>query len=207
VLAATETEVAKGDNGPKKKQGATGQTGRQRGTDDSFTGRAAQLAVMAEILHLRGNAAIPEVDVGTDVFVFNDDRPEVVRLQVKACTVPHEYADKTGYSAKFALPMKQFSNLNDLPPLYYALAVRRDERWADVLVVSRARLQRYFNGTSKFGSFNKSNNELEITVEFRVDVQCSGQDLTNCRNAWTSLPPLQPLPDLGQAPGPQAAPG
>jgi hypothetical protein len=55
--------------------------GRQRGTDDSFTGRAAQLAVMAELLRRRCNAAIPEVDLGTDVFAFKDDREEVVRLQ------------------------------------------------------------------------------------------------------------------------------
>ena len=130
--------------------------GRQRGTDDSFTGRAAQLAVMAELLRLRCNAAIPEVDLGTDVFVFKDDREEVVRLQVKACTVPLIYADGSGYSAKFALPMKQFRRLDDRPPLYYALAVLRDDRWVDFLVVSRARLQSYYNGKTKFGSLNKS---------------------------------------------------
>src|SRR5947209_5206022 len=120
--------------------------GRQRGVDDSFTGRAAQLVVMAELLRLRCNAAIPEVDLGTDVFVFKDDREEVIRLQVKACTVPHIYADGFGYSAKFPLPMKQFHRLDDRPPLYDALAVLRDDKWIDFLVVSRARLQSYFNG-------------------------------------------------------------
>jgi hypothetical protein len=165
---------------------------RQRGTDDSFTGRAAQLAVMAELLQLRCNVAIPEVDLGTDVFVFNEDREEVVRLQVKACTVPYIYADASGYSAQFALPMKQFRRLDDRPPLYYALAVLRDQKWADVLVVSRARLQSYFNGKKKFGSFHKANDDLVLTVEFRDRVECSGQELTDCRNAWKSLPPLQP---------------
>ncbi len=100
--------------------------GRQRGTEDSFTGRAAQLAVMAELLRHRCNAASPEVDLGTDVFAFKDDREEVVRIQVKSCTVPHIYADGSGYSAKFGLPMKQFRRLDDRPPLYYALAVLRD---------------------------------------------------------------------------------
>src|SRR5438067_1151030 len=110
---------------------------RQRGTDDIFTGRAAQLAVMAELLRLRCNAAIPEVDLGTDVFVFKDDREEVVRLQVKACTAPHIYGDGSGYSAKFALPMKQFLRQDDRPPLYYALAVLREDHWDDFLIVSR----------------------------------------------------------------------
>jgi hypothetical protein len=172
---------------------------RQRGTDDSFTGRAAQLAVMAELLRLRCNAAIPEVDLGTDVFAFKDDREEVVRLQVKGCTAPHVYADGSGYSAKFALPMKQFRRPDDRPPLYYVLAVLRDERWVDFLIVSRSRLQSYFGGEKKFGSLNKTNGELVITVEFRERVECSGQGLTDCRNAWHSLPPLLPSPDLEQA--------
>jgi hypothetical protein len=170
--------------------------GRQRGTEDTFTGRAAQLAVMAELLRLRCNAAIPEVDLGTDVFVFKDDREEVVRLQVKACTAPHVYADGSGYSAKFALPMKQFRRLDDRPPLYYALAVLRDGRWVDFLVLSRARLQASYNGKTRFGSYNKTNDDLAITVEFRARVECSGQELSDCRNAWQSLPPLQPTPSL-----------
>jgi hypothetical protein len=169
---------------------------RQRGTDDSFTGRAGQIAVMAELLLQRCNAAIPEVDLGTDVFVFKDDREEVVRLQVKACTTPHDYADGTGYSAKFALPLKQLNRRDDRPPLYYALAVRRAETWVAFLVVSRAKLQSFYNGTEKFGSFDRANDTLVMTVEFRETVTYSGQDLTACRNAWTSLPPLQPTPDL-----------
>jgi len=132
-------------------------------------------------------------------FAFKDDLLAVVRLQVKACTAPYIYLDGSGYSAKFALPMKQFRRLDDRPPLYYALAVLQDDRWIDFLVVSRARLQSYYNGKTNFGSFNKTNDDLEITVEFRVKVECSGQELTDCRKAWKSLPPLQPTPDLEEA--------
>ena len=64
--------------------------GRQRGTDDSFTGRAAQFAVMAELLRLRCNVAVPEVDLGTDLFAFRDEHEDVTRVQVKACTAPHD---------------------------------------------------------------------------------------------------------------------
>jgi hypothetical protein len=135
------------------------------------------------------------VDLGTDVFVFNDDREEVVRLQVKSCTVPYIYADGSGYSAKFALPLNQFKRMDDRPPLYYALAVLRDDKWIGFLVVSRARLQSYYN-TSQFGSVNEGKTTLTITVEFREAVECSGQVLTDCRNAWTSLPPLQPILSL-----------
>lgn len=180
---------------------------RQRGTDDTFTGRAAQLAVMAELLRLRCNVAIPEVDLGTDVFAFKDDREEVVRLQVKACTVPRPYADGSGYSAKFALPLKQLDRLTDRPPLYYVLAVLRDGRWADFVIVSRARLRDYVNDATSFGSVNGANNELEITVEFRARVTCSGRDLTDCRNAWSALPPFYTTLDHGPGGGiPGASP-
>jgi hypothetical protein len=175
-------------------------SGRGRHADDSFTGRAAQLAVMAELLRLRCNAAIPEVDLGTDVFAFKDDREEVVRLQVKSCTVPKQYADKSGYSATFALPMKQFRRLDDRPPLYYVLAVLREGKWVDFLIVSRAKLQTLYGGKTKFGSYKKKKDELAITLAFRADVECGGQKLTECRNAWTSLPPLQSTPELELVP-------
>ena len=71
----------------------------------------------------------------------------------------------------------------------------RAGRWADFLVVSRGRLREYYNGPGRFGSLNRKNEELEITVEFRTGVECSGRDLTDRRNGWASLPPLQPLPD------------
>lgn len=189
-----EIEVPPNPAEPPQGQQGKNNPGRQRGIADSFTGRAAQLAVMAELLRLRCNAAIPEVDLGTDVFAFKDDREEVVRIQVKACTVPRNYADGSGYSAKFALPMRQFRHPVDRPPLYYALAVLRDGKWGDFLVVSRARLQSYSNekGKTQFGSFNRKQDELGITVEFRDEVECSERDLTDCRNAWKSLPPLQP---------------
>jgi hypothetical protein len=164
---------------------------RQRGVDDSFSGRAAQLAVMAELLRLHCNTAIPEVDLGTDLFAFVDDREEIVRIQVKVCMVPHFYKDGSGYSAKFALPLKQLEQ-EDTPPIYYVLVVWGDECWLDFLVVSRARLQSYrLEEGIRFGSHNKTNDDLEITVEFRNLVTCSGRSLTDCRNAWQSLPPLR----------------
>lgn len=170
---------------------ATAREGRQRG-DDAFTGRAGQLAVMAALLRHRCNVAIPEVDLGTDVLALRDDRPEVSCLQVKACTAPHPYVDGSGFSAKFALPLKQLQQEKKRPVLFYVLAVLREERWTDFLIVSRTRLQSYTLEVRKFGSVNRTNNELEITVEFRDKVECSGRDLTDCRNAWESLPPLQP---------------
>ena len=128
-------------NSPEEKTEPNDRKPAGRGIEDSFIGRAGQLAVMAELMRLLCNAAIPEIDLGTDVFAFKDDREEVVRIQVKACTSPYIYTDGSGYSAKLALPLKQFQRLDDRPPLFYALAVLRDEKWIDFLIVSRSRLR------------------------------------------------------------------
>jgi hypothetical protein len=49
----------------------------------NFVGKAGQLAVMAEFL-LRGyNVAMPEVDVGDDIFVVNDGVERLWRIQEK----------------------------------------------------------------------------------------------------------------------------
>ena len=66
----------------------------------------------------------------------------------------------------------------DRPPLYYVLAVSWDGKWIDFLIVSRSRLQSYYDGTTKFGSYDKTNDDLKITVEFRAQVVCSGRELT-----------------------------
>src|SRR5262249_7121629 len=49
-----------------------------------YTARSGQLAVMAEFLRRGYNAAIPEVDVGEDIFVTRDADGELSRIQVKS---------------------------------------------------------------------------------------------------------------------------
>ena len=53
----------------------------------AFFGRSAQMAVMAELLHRRINVAIPEVDVGDDIYAVKGLSPQVTRVQVKGATV------------------------------------------------------------------------------------------------------------------------
>ncbi len=62
----------------------------------AFFGRSGQLAVMSEFLHRRINVAIPEVDVGDDVFVVKGSDDTVTRVQVKGATAREQ---ASGYSA------------------------------------------------------------------------------------------------------------
>lgn len=163
----------------------------------TFTGGSGQMAVMSELLHRKCNAAIPHVDVGTDVFAFQDDREDVARIQVK--TAPGKrYKKGPGYSAEFRIPMAQLRR-TDEPPLFYVLAVRLADGWESFLVIGRTALQELWN--KGCGSENGRSGDLELHVQFRSQAtadsqpapcaQCGEFDLTPHVNAWDSLPPLQ----------------
>lgn len=153
----------------------------------TYTGHSGQMAVMAELLFLECNVAIPDVDVGTDVFAFLDDREEVARIQVKTAR-GKRYKDQQGYSAQFSIPLKQLQR-DDLPSLHYALAVRLDGRWADFLVIRRPELLAFQNGDFRFGTENLRSDSLVLTVQFRDDmVLCGEVNLAEYLNAWHRLP-------------------
>jgi hypothetical protein len=152
----------------------------------AYTGRGGQMAVLAELLERECNAAVPEVDVGTDVFAFRDDREDVARIQVKTA---HGTPYTEGYSAQFRVPIQQL-NRPDRPRLFYALVARLGDRYADFLIISRVTLQEYWTGDKNFATWDKQNNEAVLTVQFRAQVICGEVDLTRHRNDWTSLPPF-----------------
>jgi hypothetical protein len=159
-----------------------------------FSGGSGQMAVIGELLHRKCNAAIPIVDVGTDVFAFRDDSEDVARIQVK--TAPGQrYKNVKGYHARFGIPMKQLRP-TDAPPLFYALAVRLEKGWGSIIVISRANLKELWN--SGLGSENKKSGNLELHIQFRteedehvLEARCGTFNLTDCINAWENLPPLK----------------
>ena len=103
----------------------------------AFFGRSGHLAVMSEFLHRRINVAIPEVDVGDDVFVVKGSDDTVTRVQVKAATAK---AQVDGYFAVFNVPLAQLSVPRDTPALVYVFATRFQNRWSDFIVIRRSTL-------------------------------------------------------------------
>jgi hypothetical protein len=90
-----------------------------------YTGRAGQLAVMAELL-LRGwNTAISEVDVGDDVFVVRDRDGRLRRVQVKTAIAK---LMKDGHRAVYNLSLTQLRTPIS-PDVTFVFAVRHEERW------------------------------------------------------------------------------
>ncbi len=171
-------------------------TDRDRG-EDAYTGRAGQQAFIAQVLLRFGNAAVPVVDVGTDVVVLSDPKPLYARVQVKTARMVRE--PDGGYSAQFSLPLDQLTAADE-PPLYFALVIRDAEAntFLDFVIVSRADVRRYHDGIPAFGYLDRTNNALKLKVKVAAGesrrVSSRQVELTRHRNDWNALPPLRPPP-------------
>jgi hypothetical protein len=166
---------------------------------EAFTGGSGQMAVISELLHRKCNAAIPLIDIGTDVFAFQDDRAEVARIQVKTAS-GKPYKKANGYCAEFRIPIIQLER-TDGPSLFYALAVRLTDGWGSIIVISREKLKTLRE--DGMGSEIKNNKKFDLRLyiqlrhqqdadEQTLKAQCGEIDLTEYLNAWESLPPLKP---------------
>jgi hypothetical protein len=111
----------------------------------SHLGRAGQFATMAEILARGWNVAIPEVDVGDDVFVARDDASRLTRVQVKT-SAPTALAGREAWETEgIKLASQQLFATTEAVPLTYVFAIPFGERW-EFVVVSRTELAGLWRG-------------------------------------------------------------
>jgi len=147
-----------------------------------YIGRAGQLAVMSEFL-LRGwNAALPEVDVGDDVFVVKDEGGDLFRIQVKTAT---SKPSRSAYTAQFAISLLQLTTPRT-PDLTYVFAVRHGPNWGPYLITPRDAL-RQEHEFHRVGSANKGRLILRLVYD-HDRVRCGGRDLSAFRNDWERWP-------------------
>jgi len=151
-----------------------------------YTGRAGQLAVMSEFLVRGYNAAIPEVDVGDDIFVVRDADGNLWRIQVKTANCNASGRD---YSARFTVSLEQLEAPRT-PDLTYVFATRRRERWDNFVLITRQRLHDVYVKHRGRGSRKKSKN-VTLTFAYRAArATCLSQDFTQYLNNWTDWPPI-----------------
>jgi hypothetical protein len=165
----------------------------------AYTGRSGQLAVMAELLARGCNVAIPEIDVGEDLFAFQDGQRAVDRIQVKAAN-GKTLKEPGSYAADVSVPLTQLRALDD-PELYYVFPVRLDDLWTDFVIVIRPDLNALHENKG-VGYENRKAGELQLHFTFGpvAALSCSGEDLQLFRNAWERLPVLKPLPQTAAGP-------
>ena len=149
-----------------------------------YVGRAGQMAVMAEFLVRGYNVAIPEVDVGDDIFVVRDSDGDLTRIQVKTARgTPYQRSD--GCSAQFSISQTQLSTPLT-PDLTYVLVVRFLNTWAHFIVISRSKLNE-LHTTHGLGS--PQGRRIVLRMAFRdKHVSASGLDLTAHLGDWSAWP-------------------
>jgi hypothetical protein len=149
-----------------------------------YTGRSGQLAVMAEFLRRGYNTAIPEVDVGDDIFVVRDADGQLSRIQVKAAI--NKLDNKV--AGTFSLSLTQLTKEYE-PELHYVFALHDRDMWREFVIVRRDILlelhERRRIGTVATG-------KLLLYFSFgESELVCGGISLQDWRNNWSNWPEIE----------------
>lgn len=149
----------------------------------SYVGKAGHLAAMAEFL-LRGyNVAMPEVDVGDDIFVVHDKDGTLWRVQVKT-SIATRRNDR--YLGQFSLAVEQLKQPKQ-PDLFYVLALRCGLQWEFVVIARELLYERY---QSEMRRLRTSENwVLHVTLS-EAQVIGGRTDLQAYRNNWNQKWPI-----------------
>ncbi|MEJ7683928.1 MAG: hypothetical protein WKG06_39940 [Segetibacter sp.] len=107
---------------------------------NQYLGKAGHFAVMSEFLMLGWNVAKPEVDVGDDIFVVQDNNGTLRRVQVKtAGSTIHQLT----FSEQFQVPIKQLKSITTIP-VHYVFIVRYDNIWTQPVIIRQDYLLDHF---------------------------------------------------------------
>ena len=147
-------------------------------------GKAGQLAVMSE-LSLRGyNVAIPEIDTGDDVFVVDDLKGTLWRIQVKTAMPKPQ---KT--SRRYQFRCRESAISTPVTPEATFVFVLRDGSGWRFLVVARNLLYNYVVANS-LGSLSGDYRQIAVTLHDDGRAECSGVDLCHHLGDFAAWPAI-----------------
>lgn len=152
---------------------------------NQYLGKAGHLNVMSEFLLLGWNVAIPEVDIGDDIFVVQDDNGTLRRVQVKTST---STARKENFSGQFSVSVKNLRNISNIL-VHYIFLVRHKDEWSKPVIIRQDYLLDHFEN-NEVGSETNGN----ITFYFSYTngkIECSGQDFTKYIKDFTDFPKIE----------------
>lgn len=150
-----------------------------------YLGKAGHLTVISEFLTRGWNVAIPEVDIGDDIFVVQDDNGTLRRVQVKTSTSTQR---QNSFSAKFNVPLPQLRNIANIP-VHYVFIVRNNEQWTKPLIIRQDYLLDYLQNF-KIGT--EHNGNLTLYFSYMEDkVECSGIDFSKYVSDFTDFPLIE----------------
>ena len=156
-----------------------------------YLGRAGEFVVMSHFLMRGWNVAVPEVDIGDDIFVIEDAKGISYRVQVKTSNATEHL---NSYSAQFKLPLSQLNKLVE-PEIYYVFVVCRNLRWSNTVVITRNDLSELRNDSAIGTAYDDS---LLVYFSFEQDkvtqkikVTCSDIDITQYLENFSDFPVIQ----------------
>ena len=140
---------------------------------------------MSEFLTRGWNVAIPEVDIGDDIFVVQDDNGTLRRVQVKtSASVPLT----NGYKGQFNIPVKQLENITNIP-IHYVFIVRHDNKWSEPVIIRQDNLLGH-RQNHKIGSVYKGNLNLQFSY-LSDTIKCSKIDLSKYIADFSDFPLIE----------------
>lgn len=150
-----------------------------------YLGKADHLTVMSEFLTRGWNVAIPEVDIGDDIFVVQDDNGTLRRVQVKTSTSTQK---QQTYKGQFNVPLNQLRNISNIP-VHYIFILRHNDGWSKPVIIRQDYLLDHWEN-SKIGSVYKGNLNLHFIYSDRK-VKCSNIDLSQYISDFTDFPIIE----------------
>ena len=150
-----------------------------------YLGKAGHLIVMSEFL-LRGwNVAIPEIDIGDDIFVVEGESGTLRRVQVKTSTLIKR---QKGFSGRFKIPLRQLRNISRIR-VHYAFVIRHLDQWTKPIIIRQDYLLNLFES----GNFGSVHNEM-LNLYFAYSdnkIECSKVNLTGYVADFTDFPLIE----------------
>jgi hypothetical protein len=150
-----------------------------------YLGKAGHLTVMSEFLTRGWNVAIPEVDIGDDIFVVQDDNGTLRRVQVKTST---STARQNSFSGQFNVPLNQLKNIANIP-VHYVFVVRHNDQWTKPVVIRQDYLLDHWQN-DKIGSEHDGNLNLYFSYS-NNKVESSGLDLSKYVSDFSDFPIIE----------------
>ncbi len=147
-----------------------------------YLGKAGHLAVMSEFLVRGWNVAIPEVDVGDDIFVVKDENGTLRRVQVKTSIATHR---RNSTSAQFNLSLRQLRKTSGIL-IHYVFIIRTNNTWTTPLIVRQDYLLNHIEN-DKVGSIYGDKITLYLSLQ-NIKATCSSIDFTSYLNNFADFP-------------------
>jgi hypothetical protein len=147
-------------------------------------GKAGQLAVMSEFSLKGYNVAIPEIDTGDDVFVVDDQKGAMWRIQVKTAN-----ATLQKKSRRFQFRSRESAIVTPVTPeSTFIFVLRVDNLWR-FLIVARNILHNYVVANS-LGTLAGDYRQICVTLHNDGRAICSSVDLTHHLDDFSAWPSL-----------------